>query len=127
MIPPHASVLFGVSRAMNRLISRIPLAATLVAGASLVVAIGLGVVVWRADVMMRAFALDRFQQQLRDDCLTLRERIKDFGPIHVEDGKLFAGKAGAADFQALLEGTVQSINRTGGIFLGNVRVASSAI
>ena len=85
---------------MNRLITRFPLAAWLLVGASLVVAIGLGVVVWRADTLMRAFAMERFQQQLRDDSLTLRERIKDFGPVHVEGGKLFAGKAGAAEFQA---------------------------
>ena len=39
---------------------------------------------------MRAFALERFQQQLRDDSLTLRERIRDLGPIHVENGKLYA-------------------------------------
>ena len=112
---------------MRRLLSRIPLAAWLVFGASLVVAIGLGVVVWRADALMRDFALERFQEQLRDDSLTLRERIKDLGPIHVENGKLFAGKAGAAELQDLLDRTVRSIHRTGGIFIGNVRVASTAV
>jgi methyl-accepting chemotaxis protein len=112
---------------MKRLMTRIPVVALLVAGASLVVAIGLGVVVWRADAMMRDFALERFQQQLRDDSLTLRARIMDFGPIHVENGKLFAGMAGAAEFQDLLDRTLKTIDRTGGILVGNVRVASSAV
>ena len=112
---------------MRRFITRISLGAWLTVGASLVVAVGLSVVVWRADSMLRTFALERFEQQLRDDSLTLRERIKDLGPVHVEGGKLFAGKAGAAEFQALLEQTVKTINRTGGIFLGRVRVASSAV
>jgi methyl-accepting chemotaxis protein len=112
---------------MQRLLTRIPVVALLVAGASLVVAIGLGVVVWRADAMMRDFALERFQQQLRDDSLMLRARIMDFGPIHVENGKLFAGKAGATEFQALLDGTLKTIDRTGGIYVGNVRVASSVV
>ncbi len=112
---------------MSRLLARLPLAVLLIVGASLVVAIGLGVVVWRADTLMRAFAMERFQQQLRDDSLTLRDRIKDLGPIHAENGKLFAGKAGAAELQALLDQTFKTIKRTGGIFLGNVRVASSAV
>ena len=112
---------------MNRLITRFPLAAWLIVGASLVVAIGLGVVVWRADTLMRAFAMERFQQQLRDDSLLLRERIKDFGPVHVEDGKLFAGKAGAAEFQHLVDQTLKTIDRDGAVYLGNVRVASSAV
>ena len=112
---------------MARLIARTSLAAWLVIGATLVIVLGLSVVVWRADAMMRAFALERFKEQLRDDNLTLRDRITDLGPLHVVDGKLFAGNAGAAELQDLLERTRKSIGRTSGIMLGMVRVASSSV
>lgn len=36
-------------------------------------------------------------------------------------------QAGAVEFQALLEQTVKTIHRADGIFLGNVRVATSAV
>ena len=112
---------------MHRLLVRLPLAACLIAGTFIVVLAGLGVVVWRADSLMRDFALERFQQQLHDDSLTLRDRIQELGPIHMEDGKLYAGNAGAAEFQDLLDRVFKSIHRTGAVFLRGTRVASSLV